>query len=221
MIQMSTLPLIVAITETWLKPKITDSFVLSSRSSAYSLYRADRKCKKGGGVALFILSTADVRVVLSCSSKNAYELLVADIEINGDLVRLFVVYRTPTCSLTDTTLLAKHMSDLSTCAQPSLILGDFNLPDIEWFTSPSPTFSLSVSRAIVEFCTQSQFTQLTNTPTRENTILDLVLTNTPGLVSDLVVIPPIGQSDHAGVSFSLAIEHSFPAFSYVQQQLRL
>ena len=45
--------------------------------------------------------------------------------------------------------------------------------------------------------------QLVTTPTWENSILDLVLTTDPNLISELAVI--LGMSDHEAVFFTLSL----------------
>jgi len=49
----------------------------------------------------------------------------------------------------------------------------------------------------------SALDQLVTTPTRENNILDLVLTTDPDLISELAIVP--GMSDHEAVFFTLSL----------------
>jgi len=49
----------------------------------------------------------------------------------------------------------------------------------------------------------STLDQLVTTPTRENSILELVLTTDPDLISELTIVP--GMSDHEAVFFTLSL----------------
>lgn len=49
-----------------------------------------------------------------------------------------------------------------------------------------------------------QFQQLVHRPTRGNSLLDLVLYNTPTLVRGINVGPPMGSTDHATLQFTIA-----------------
>ncbi|KAF8369118.1 hypothetical protein PRIPAC_86947 [Pristionchus pacificus] len=54
---------------------------------------------------------------------------------------------------------------------------------------------------------------LVKDPTRKDNLLDLVLCNSPGLISDTEIGPPFDISDHNVVKFKLTLAHSVPAFS--------
>jgi hypothetical protein len=69
------------------------------------------------------------------------------------------------------------------------ITGDFNFPNINW-NSMSVERSLgsgasSSAQVLLSFMDRNFFTQVVNTPTRNNNILDIVLTNTPRYISDV------------------------------------
>ena len=56
-------------------------------------------------------------------------------------------------------------------------------------------------------CVQEGFlTQYVDKPTRGEAVLDLVLGNEPGQVSDLSVGEHFGDSDHNSISFTIALE---------------
>ncbi|GMR31137.1 hypothetical protein PMAYCL1PPCAC_01332, partial [Pristionchus mayeri] len=50
-------------------------------------------------------------------------------------------------------------------------------------------------------------------PTRKENILDLLLCNHPGLISQTAVGPPFEMSDHSTVEFKFSMSHSSPAFT--------
>jgi len=86
------------------------------------------------------------------------------------------------------------------CAQSLVLLWAFNHPDICWKSS---TGRCRQSRRFLE-CTEDNFlVQVIDTPTREDTILDLMLTNTSELIGDIKTGGSLGYSDHALVEFTL------------------
>ena len=98
----------------------------------------------------------------------------------------------------------KNLLELLTkvCDKQVLILGDFNYPDIDWCTY---TASAAASRDCCEFINTIEdcfYTQHVLSPTRDDAILDLVLSREPDLVSQLQVINSLGDSDHNMIEFT-------------------
>ena len=97
-------------------------------------------------------------------------------------------------------------------SNPVLILGDFNLPEINWSTLSGNS---AASDNFCEFIFDSNLTQLVDTPTHTcGNMLDLVLTNCPEQISNLLVHPPQYQcvsSDHHLITFSVALRHCIPS----------
>ncbi|KAF2362525.1 Endonuclease/exonuclease/phosphatase [Trinorchestia longiramus] len=79
-------------------------------------------------------------------------------------------------------------------------MGDFNLPHINWTTRQSQAPG---SKLIDVMSTNSQ-QQHDNEPTRENNILDLVMTTTDLSINGLEVTDKIG--DHQMIDFSLEVQ---------------
>ena len=76
------------------------------------------------------------------------------------------------------------------------IMGDFNLPDINWnsYTIDKHQYSKEINELFINTIQSLNLEQVTKQPTRNHNILDLFLTNRPGLVIDYEIIP--GLSDH-------------------------
>ena len=90
-----------------------------------------------------------------------------------------------------------------------LIVGDFNLPNIDWETKMSLDASTHFSHVFVETIQDCYLSQEVSEPTRYregNTphILDLILSTQDQLVRRLKYSPGIGKSDHLCLRFSLA-----------------
>ena len=84
-----------------------------------------------------------------------------------------------------------------------LLVGDFNLPHIDWLNGHIPNDCKS--EEFYEFSIDFGLTQLNRLPTRKLSVLDLVLTTNPLLISDLITDVPFCQSDHDSVLFSMHV----------------
>jgi len=84
-----------------------------------------------------------------------------------------------------------------------LIVGDLNLPYVNWnvFTGPSD----DINSIILKFVIDNSYNQLENFETRGSNLLDVLLTDTDTLITSLTTSPPIGNSDHITIEFSLSV----------------
>jgi ribonucleases P/MRP protein subunit RPP40 len=115
---------------------------------------------------------------------------------NSDLY-IGVVYKSPSAAESEIKELHSALRNIS--VKDVVIMGDFNYPGINWIT-------LDCDSGCVEFLDLVQDTFLTQhvlTPTRENNILDLVLSSEEGMVEDLQVLEHLANSDHNIVKFKL------------------
>ena len=87
--------------------------------------------------------------------------------------------------------------------RPNIILGDVNLPKVNWnnFSGPDD----AVHAAFLSFLLESSFIQLVNFSTRGSNILDVILTTVPSLFGKISCGIPIGDSDHSSVRFELLV----------------
>jgi len=88
----------------------------------------------------------------------------------------------------------------------SVIVGDLNCSDIDWSNLCSP--SDGVHDTLLNFTVQQGYSQLVTQPTRDNNILDLVLTNEPVTICDVSVQQLFSTSDHCQVCFKVFVEQS-------------
>ena len=89
-----------------------------------------------------------------------------------------------------------------------LIGGDFNFPGFEWETETLKPKATAVGqhREFLELIRDHGLEQMVTEPTRLNNTLDLILTNTPGLVPRVETV--MGVSDHEIVycKYNIAVE---------------
>ena len=93
-----------------------------------------------------------------------------------------------------------------------VFIGDFNAHHKEWLNSISQTDCHGL-RAL-DFSSESGCDQIIHSPThRSGNCLDLIFTDTPGVVAGNVG-SPVGTSDHSYVSAVIKTEHAVPDISF-------
>jgi hypothetical protein len=189
---------LLAFTETWLNDKTPDSLLIGNLP--YTLVRADRKNRRGGGVCIFLSSFIEFSIVNSTSTD--YDVLYLDILSTLSPLRVILVYRPPSLDLEKTRKLCDLLATLSSVNHHIILLGDFNFPKLNWI-DPDDDCPCKSSLTFQHFCLDADLTQLVHEPTRENppSILDLVLTSDPDMVSNLTVQSKF--SDHCSIVFQI------------------
>jgi len=82
-------------------------------------------------------------------------------------------------------------------------MGDFNFSDIDWINSCTTNNANTDCKEFFQ-CIEDHFlTQHVSTPTRSQSLLDLVFTGDPDIISQSEVIENLGTSDHNMVTFQL------------------
>ena len=191
---------IMVFTETHLDSTITDSELFPSN---YTVFRRDRlhNGRKGGGVLIATRDTVKVfqREDLLCDS----ELLFVNILVSGNRkVNLGVFYRPPKSDINPLLDLQTALDSVfSTSNSDLLLLGDFNLPEINWDTNCALRSS-DHTTLLCDIIHDNFLTQLVKDPTREENILDLALVSSPDLVHDITIGQPF--SDHNSINLFLS-----------------
>jgi len=158
----------------------------------HKLFRRDRRGKRGGGVALY------VRDCFDCTELDAYDDKVECLwvkmrgKVNKAGILLGVCYRPPNQDEEADKVFYKRLAEVSQTLA-LVLMRDFNLPDICWKDN---TTERKQSRRFLECVGDNFLTQLVSEPTRGGASLDLLFTNSEGLVGDVVVRGHHGLSDH-------------------------
>ena len=126
---------ILGVTETWLTDMIFDPEILPTN---FIIYRKDRN-SRGGGVMIAISNKIHSELMTIDSD---LEVLSVKIGTHSSFV-LCIVYMPPNSNLDQYQKLFNYLTVLEN--DNSVVIGDFNLPDINWNT-------LSFSSLIALFC---------------------------------------------------------------------
>jgi hypothetical protein len=166
-------------TETWLTDDVPDSMLASN---GYSIHRKDRSGRRGGGVAILLAKYLKYCPVQYPRTFESLEVVAVDLILNPK-VRIVCAYRPPNATQEYTELLSSLINEITNVTWPVIILGDFNLPHIDWknMLSPKTNEYETFLNAVVE----AGLHQVVTFPTRENNVLDLILTNSPMIVSGI------------------------------------
>ena len=171
----------VFITESWLNSDITVALI--DPHALYSVIRKDRIGARGGGVCALIRKDFTVVPIVFATKYSHLEIIGFDIVNVTPKLRLFVIYRSPHYNDQATT----YATDLVYCLSDNvnehysqIIMGDFNLPRINWINYCCPNDC--ISNAILKFFIKHGFRQLVNFPKRDENILDLLLTDDDHLI---------------------------------------
>ncbi|GMS92486.1 hypothetical protein PENTCL1PPCAC_14661, partial [Pristionchus entomophagus] len=148
-----------------------DGVVLGTLASNYNIIRCDRVKKRGGE-----------------SKTESHELLVVDLRVGTQSTRVILVYRVPALSQTNSAFIWEKLDDFTKCTHPTVMVGDFNLPDIKW-----PLDSQNYNGVNIDFincCTE--------------------------IVGNLEQLPNYGNSDHSAFKFQLLMRTEPQKARYVK-----
>ena len=171
---------IIIITEPWTKPHITNAQI---SMGDYQIVRADRKQRIRGGALLYIHND------LPISSEESYDefycqACICTIKPSNTIVAS--VYRPPDTPVENTdkllNFLTTYISKATNDQHMDIIIGgDFNHPDINW-EDLSTRNSDHAAKSLLGFMSEHFLSQYVNVPTRNDNILDLLLTNNSNLI---------------------------------------
>ena len=202
---------IVAITETWLSDNVTDLEILPQH---YSVYRKDlsetRQFVRGGGLLLGIDSRLPSR--RRPDLESPCEILVSEISCRSrSKIAVVLAYRPPgsDCSAF-TTMLDETLRKVSTEYSNICLLGDFNMPNIDWHALDT------VSSIDADFVRMTQSHALDQVIPRasnaQGTFLDLLFTNDVTLLYNISHLDDDFNFDvhHRVLFFNMLLRYSLP-----------
>ena len=197
---------ILLLTETWLNRDMPDSVLVPN--GTYRIFRHDRAIT-GGGVAILVKTDLSAKIVTLETVYEHLEIVAVDLKLDKVQYRVICFYRPP--GMNDTDL--QYFSDAVKCFQKltstheeTVIVGDFNLPKIDWECYCSP--DTPIYNVFMNFINNYGFYQHVFEPTRDNNILDLVLSTSDSFISELEVSAPFSTSDHNTVTFCTNVLYS-------------
>ena len=203
-------PDLVGIVETWLHSDIADAEI---QVPGYQTTRLDRQNRAHGGILLCTKDGIDVQKRENQELSEYDEALWCDISSPGSELDLLlgIVYRSPNNSNDENDRLNKVLKKLNDEQKEIMIIGDFNYRDIDWETMQT---SSSRSEAFMEVVMDNLLIQHVTQPTRQESLLDLVITSNPDMIDEVEIIEHLGRSDHNmlkwDMNFYVKVDESLP-----------
>ena len=209
-------PDIIAITE--ILPKNTNFDIDSSHYEieGYSMFTSD--LTTGRGCALYVKS--EIPATLTKLNNDFQECIWCNIKLTGsDNLMIGCVYRSPSSNSDNNQKLLEmflNVKDLN----PShlLIMGDFNLKEIDWNINNSRSTEVHIASQFLECVRDCFLYQHVKNYTRyrsgfEPSLLDLVFTNEENMIESINHMSGLGKSDH------LQLEFIFNCYTEITQTL--
>jgi len=194
---------VVALTETWLNEDISNQEISIDDFDIIRKDRKDSNLTRGGGVMFYIKKGLKIRILTELNKFDVESLWCEILNEFNDKVVVGVVYRRPNLSNDDMTKLCEVIE--TSCRERVLLLGDFNLPTIDW------THLGGVTRhddMFLEIVKDNFLTQHIMSPTRGTNILDLVITSDSNMIENLTLCEPLVNSDHVVLMFDFIFRNT-------------
>ena len=201
----------VLINESKLDSEISTPEVIPD-NLGYTVYRKDRN-RHGGGVMILIKNCYSSQIV---DIKSDAELLWIEVQLkNQRKLLLSTFYRPPSSDdeylkLFDASLLDIRTRTANNPNHTIIVGGDFNLPDINWEHNcvSASSSKKKLHDSFLSTLADHNLSQMVTEPTREDHILDLMLTNNPSIIKSVHILP--GFSDH---EFVLSDSNLAPSYT--------
>ena len=179
--------------ETWLNDLITSNMI----SEEYTIIRNDRTNKKGGGVLIAFKNHYRIVNVKKLQRSRYIETIFVEHRINDKIVLYGCVYVPPPVTIEKFNAIDDLFSEIDAIRDSYdavFIFGDFNC-------------DMNKSNKLSYTIDSHMFSNLVKTPTREDKVLDLFLTDTEELVISCKVVENISNScDHSAILTELCLK---------------
>ena len=193
-------PDIIMICESWCNSSISDANLGLVGYELQHELRSDRTDTANGiGGGLVVYSRTGVEV-LSCDKNIDFnQYCKFKLKCDGDSYYFYLIYRPPTSGEENFENLCQLVSGAE---KNAVFVGDFNLPKIDWASGVvegrDGRFVLALQDNFME--------QLVTFPTHtKGNCLDLVISNSPGLVKEVKDAGRLGKSDHVMLEIVMSI----------------
>ena len=210
--------LIAAITEIWLS-SANDSVAYSYKD--YAKFVSCRRNKAGGGIMFFIKKDDNaVEITASLTILNSCDRTI--IKIGCLASNHVLIYRPLNCTKEDILQLLDALACILSANKNLTILGDFNLPGINWLVEP-PLDENKLSAALVKLVLSWDMTQVVCEPSRGRNWLDFIITTTQSAYNKCHVHGPVASSDRKLISCVINIPQrirlNYPKCVYTHRKI--
>ena len=203
-------PDILIITEIYPKMgKSTDITEEELHIDNYNLFRSNVK-ESSRGFAIYVKDTLSSTINLDLTDHLFSESVWVNIHINDkDNFLIGGEYRSPQSSIENNDLLLDLLQKTKDTTYTNiLIMGDFNLPEINWDLWTTTRSETPISYKFLECLRDKFWEQAIFSPTRwvnvqPGNVLDLCLTDNLEIIKNIEITTRLGNSDHLSIEAEL------------------
>ena len=184
-------------TESWCNNNIANNVLSLNGYNLSTDLRQDRRDTNNGIGGGLLVYARNGLVILPCDNYNDFnQFLCFNVILNDIKLHVILIYRPPSSNRDN---LDKLCNIVSNAPSNTIIIGDLNLPKINWNNLTCDNFS----NEFMTTCIDNNFTQYVNFPTHiKNNVLDLVLSN-DNSVLNIENLGPLSTSDHVMLMINL------------------
>ena len=200
-------PDIILICESWCNDSTQNSSLSIPDYQLETDLRLDRHDTGNGlGGGLLVYSKIGIKILTCDKFKlNAFNQFCAfTLRTSSVMLTVILAYRPPTSNIDNLVQLCSLVQNMK---ENTILIGDLNLPSIDWQLGTSDTKGRRLLD-VVEDCGHSQ---LVNFPTHnKGNCLDLVITNCSDKIISVYDDGVLGNSDHCIIGLDLNVYYKFP-----------
>ena len=200
-------PDVIGITE--IKPKLPRHKVEESEIAFEGYEVFHNLDNEGRGIALFVKSELNPTPSDKLNALFTEHISVDCTQGDGTVVTFCLIYRSPNSSHENNQRLCELIKTTADRNKDDiLLLGDFNLPSIDWKSETCNNNDNHVATQFLEAYSEAGLYQHQREITRHRkgekpNTLDLVLTNKEDLIKNITTGPGLGKSDHMTLYITL------------------
>jgi len=174
----------------------------------YDLFRKDRPvARSGGGVLLYVKCSLNA-VQSPPVSTFPEQVWCCFHDVNKAKYYVGVCYRTPSIDIFGSlnhNLICDMLNELQTTRKHFILKGDFNYRFLSWPPLHNDQSATNEALGLFHCLEDCFFTQHVECCTRVDSVLDLVITDEPDMVSDLLDLGTFATSDHNALLWKVEI----------------
>lgn len=200
---MTNKPEIILITESWCNNQINNAAISLPGYQLETDLRRDRTDTGngiGGGLVVYSKNGVKLETVEKFDNIDFNQFCAFKIKTTETPIHIVLMYRPPNSGIDNLTKMCQIISSLG---ENSIVIGDINLPDIDWVEENAT----SKGKRLLEVVLEEGLDQLVRFPTHtKGNTLDLVITNCPDKILDVRDVGRLGRSDHCMMEILIATQ---------------
>ena len=165
------------------------------------MFRKDRIGRRGGGVILYIKESIQAYAIKLKKEAECEEALWCNIVSRNSTLTVGLVYRSPNINTDENEKIQNAIKEVS--KRDCIIMGDFNHGRIQWNSLQSTG---SEDQKFFNLVQDSFLTQHVLEPTRDENVLDIVLSSQKEFIDNVRICEPLGCSDHNHIFFIIKVK---------------